>query len=252
MYNGPSQPQPQYPGPQYPGPQPPGQFPPAPQNRPPAPRRGGTGRTVAINVAATLGAYVLVGGGIWAVTSASGGSGGTAAGPEFDGLPTDPCGVATGSQLGSVGAVLPSASFSEASSSCWWGAEFSDGTHGSLNVTFRFATDEDESPLRGESDAERAFEEESAELLDGDDNDYWPVEVQESRSLDLGDESVVSHYLEGSDEKGSNARVLVRTGELLVEVSAREDWADRAGRSDFTADEETLVAVAERAVAHLE
>ncbi len=247
MYNGPSQPHP-HPQPQYPGSQLPGQIPPGAPNGPPTPRRGGTGRTVAITVAATLGAYVLVAGGIWAVTSSSGGS---TSGPEFDGLPTQPCGVATGSQLSSVGAVLASASFSETTSSCWWDAEFSDGTHGLLNVSFRFATDDGDTPLRSESEAEQAFEEESDQLLNGDDGDYWSVDVQESRTLDLGDESVVSHYLEGSDDKGSHARVLVRVGEFLVEVSARENWADRTGRADFTPDEEPLIGIAERAVAHL-
>lgn len=279
MYNGPPQPNPQQPNPQQPGPQqpgpqqpgpqqptgpgappsgqaypgqiPPGQYPPGqnPQGRAPAPRRGGTGRTVAITVAATLGVYALAAGAVWMVTSSSGAS---VAGPEFDGLPTDPCAAATSSELNGIDAVMPSATFSESRSSCWWGAEFSDGTYGSLNVNYRFATDRDDVPLRDESETEEVFADEAADLLDGDGGEYWSIEVEESRTLDLGDESVVSHYLEGGDEKGSNAKVLVRVGDLLVEVSATEDWTDRTGRSDFTADEETLLAIAERAVAQLE
>ncbi|MGW5879998.1 hypothetical protein ACWFMI_25955 [Nocardiopsis terrae] len=236
MYNGPAQ-----------------QFPQPPAAPPaPPPRRGGTGRTVAITVAATLGIYTVVAGAVVAVVAATG-SGAAAQGPEFEGLPTDPCGVSIGSQLGAVSAFLPSASFSEARSSCGWSVEYADGTYGHLTLAYRHPTGEDGEPLRGESEAEDYYEERSRELLDGNDDEYWSMEVEEARELDFGDEAVVSHYRQGSeDDMSSRAEVLVRVGDLLVEVTANEDWEDRSGRADFTGDEEVLVAIAERAAARLE
>ncbi|GHC97475.1 hypothetical protein GCM10007079_51010 [Nocardiopsis terrae] len=236
MYNGPAQ-----------------QFPQPPVAPPaPPPRRGGTGRTVAITVAATLGVYTVVAGAVVAVVAATG-SGAAAQGPEFEGLPTDPCGVSIGSQLDAVSAFLPSASFSESRSSCSWNVEYSDGTPGDLFLGYRHPTDHRGEILRGESEAEDYYEARARELLDGDADEYWSVEVQDAGELDLGDEAVVSHYRQGSeDDMYSRAEVLVRVGDLLVEVMADEGREDRSGRADFTGDEEALIAIAERAAAELE
>ncbi len=252
MYNGPPQQFPHQPHqphqPHGPGAPVPGQVPPPVPGPDPARRRGGTGRTVAVTVAATLAVYALVVGGAWALTSSSGGS---VAGPEFDGLPTDPCSVPAGSELRGVGAVLPSSTFLATSSECRWSAEFSDGTRGAFSVVYRFPVNADGDPERDAARAAETYEEERAGVVDGDAPDYRTIEVLESRTLDLGDESLVSHYLEGSDEPTSIAKVLVRQGDLLIEVAAQEHWEKKTGGADFTGDEETLVAVAERAVAHV-
>lgn len=217
--------------------------------------RRSTGRTVAITVAATLGAYVLVVGAAGAVIVGTG-SDASGAGRESTGLPTDPC-SAGGSGLGSLSASIPNANFGEARSTCRWHVEYSDGTSGVLSVRYRFATDDDEKPLRDESDARELYETESERLLDGDDSDYWSMEVSEARELELGDESVVSRYQEGSDDMVGNADVLVRVGDVLVSVEASEaseafkaveSPERRTGRVDFTEDEETLIAIAEHAV----
>lgn len=217
---------------------------PGPTSVPP-PKRS-TGRTIAITVASTLGAYVLVGGIVVAITVGTG-SDASGTGREPTGLPTDPC-SAGGSGLGSLSASIPSANFDKARSTCQWQVEYSDGTQGVLSVRYRFATDDDEEPLHDESDAQEQYEVEAEELLDGDESDYWSVEVSEARELDLGDESVVSYYKEGSDEMAGNADVLVRVGDVLVSVEATESWENRTGRIDFTEDEETLIAIAEHAV----
>ncbi|SIO90657.1 hypothetical protein [Nocardiopsis sp. JB363] len=217
------------------------------------PRRS-TGRTVAITVAATLGAYVLVVGVAGAVIVGTG-SGASGAGNETEGLPSEPCSAGGGSQLGALSASMPNANFGEARSTCQWWVEYSDGTPGVLFVRYRFATDDDERPLRDESDAQELYETESERLLDGDDSDYWSVEVSEARELELGDESVVSHYQEGSDDMVGNADVLVRVGDVLVSVEASEAVESpehRTGRVDFTEDEETLIAMAEHAVTLVE
>lgn len=230
MYNGPTQ-----------------QFPPmAPAPVPP--RR--TGRTVGITIAVTLGVYVLVVGVAGAVIVGT--DSGSGAGPEFEGLPTEPCSAANGSQLGSLSASMPNASFSDTYSSCQWYTEYSDGTQGTLSVSYRLPTDDDHEPLRGESDAQAQYAEEADALLDGEDGEYWTQEVLESRELELGDDSVMSHYREGSDDLTSNAEVLVRVGGVLVSVTAAEPWGNASGRSDFTADEETLIAITESALTLVE
>ena len=220
----------------------------APAPAPVPPRR--TGRTVGITIAATLGVYVLVVGGVGAVIAGTG-SGGTA-GPEFEGLPTEPCSAAGGSQLGSLSASLPNASFSDSSSTCHWYVEYSDGSQGLLFVRYRLPTDDDHEPLRGESDAQEQYAEEADALRDGEDGDYWTQEILEARELDIGDESVVSHYREGTEELTSQAEVLVRSGGMLVAVEATELREQASGRADFTGDEETLVAIAEDALSLLE
>lgn len=220
--------------------------PPAPPARPPR----STGRVVAITMAVTLGAYVLVAGAAGAVLA--GGGGGSVSGPEFEGLPTESCGVASAAELDSVSATLPYASFSAISSSCGWGAEFSDGTEGFLRLEYRLPVDEDREPLRTVSDAEEEYEAESGRLLDGEDEGYWALEVLDSRELEFGDEAVLSHHLEGGDEKSSRVTVLARVEGVLVEVTAQERWDGRSGAADFTDDEEAIVAIAERAVSLLE
>lgn len=221
------------------------QFPPP---APVAPRR--TGRTVGITIAMTLGVYVLVVGVAGAVIAGTGS--GSAAGPEFEGLPTEPCSAASGSQLGSLSAMVATASFSEVGSSCQWYVEYSDGTQGTLSVRYRIPTDDDREPLRGESNAQDQYAKEADALRDGEDGDYWTQEILEARDLDLGDESVVSHYRTGSGELNSQAEVLVRSGGVLVAVEAAEVWEQASGRADFTEDEETLIAIAENALTLVE
>ena len=216
----------------------------------PQPPKRSTVRTVAITVAATLGAYVLVGGIVAAIIVGTG-TDASGTGQESTGLPADPC-SAGGSALGALSASIPNANFDKTRSTCQWQVQYSDGTQGVLSVRYRFATDDDEKPLRDESDAQELYETESQGLLDGDDSDYWSVEVSEARELDLGDESVVSHYKEGSDEMAGNADVLVRVGDVLVSVEAAESRENRTGRVDFTEDEETLIAIAEHAVTMVE
>ncbi|WP_017590174.1 hypothetical protein [Nocardiopsis ganjiahuensis] len=242
MYNGPSQ---QFPPQPQPGPHP------VPGSHPaPSPRRGGTGRTIGITLAATVGVYALVAGGIWLLAPSSA----SVTGPEFEGLPGDPCAVPTGSQLNSLSARMPSAQLSAADSRCSWSVEYSDGTRGSLNVRYWFPTDDDNQPKRGSSEVEEAYEDRAEQLLDGTngEDDYWTVEVQESHEPDFGDQAVVSHFREGYEDLRGGAEVLVLADGVLIEVAAKEVGEETSGRPDFTGDEDTLVAVAERAVAHLE
>lgn len=242
MYNGPSQ---QFPPPAQPAP------PPVPGSHfAPPPRRGGTGRTIGITVAATIGVYALVAGGIWLLSP----SGASVTGPEFDGLPTDPCAVPTSSQLNSVSARLPSSSLSATESRCSWSVEYSDGTQGSLGVRYWFPMESDNQPKRSSSDIEEAYENRAEQLLDGESEDdgYWAVEVQESRELDFGDQAVVSHFREGYEDLRGRAEVLVLADGVLIEVTSNEVWEETPGRPDFTGDEDTLIAIAERAVNHLE
>jgi hypothetical protein len=199
-------------------------------------------------VAATAGVYALAAGGLWLVSS----SGASAAGPEFDGLPADPCSVATGSQLNSVSARMASAHLSPSASRCSWSVEWSDGTLGSLSVRYRFPVDSDNEPQRSASDVEEEYEERFEQLTDGEGDDYWTVEVQESRELDLGDQAVVSHFREGYQDLRGKAEVLVLADGVLIDVVANEAWEEKPGRPDFTGDEDTLVAIAERAVNSLE
>lgn len=209
-----------------------------------------TGRTVGITIAATLGVYVLVVGVAGAVIAGTGSGG--AAGPEFEGLPTEPCSAVSGSQLGSLSASMTNASFSDTSSICLWYVEYSDGAEGVLAVRYRLPTDEDHEPLRGESDAQDQYAEEADVLLNGEDGDYWTQEVLEARELELGDESVVSHYREGGDDMVATAEVLVRVGGVLVEVEASEVGEQASGRADYTGDEEMLIAIAESALTLVE
>ncbi|QRN81159.1 MAG: hypothetical protein JK586_06750 [Nocardiopsis sp. BM-2018] len=240
MYNGPSQ-----------------QFPQQPQQQPqshphqgrpaPSPRRGGTGRTIGITLAATTGVYALIAGGFWLVSS----PGAAVAGPEFEGLPTDPCSVPNGSQLNSVSARLASAHLTPSSSRCVWHVEWSDGSQGNLNVRYRFPVDSDNEPQRRASDVEREYEERFEQLTEGEVDDYWTVEVQESRELDVGEQAVVAHVREGYEDLRGKAEVLVLADGVLIDVWASETWDENPGRPDFTDDEDTLIAIAERAVSHL-
>lgn len=235
MYDGPAQ--------QYPQP-------PAPP-APPPPRRGGTGRVVVITAAATLAAYAAVAGVVGSIVLGSG-EGMAGPEPEYAELPAEPCAAASRSQLGAVSARLPSASFADERSSCSWHAEFSDGSPGHLRIGFRLPADGDREPQVDESAAEVEFELRRNELVDGFDGEHWSVEVLESRELDIADGAVVSHSVENGEEPGSRSEVLVRVESVLVEVSAHEPWETRTGRADFTGDEETLIAIAERAVTVLE
>ncbi|GAB2513824.1 hypothetical protein [Nocardiopsis aegyptia] len=237
MYDGPAQ---QFPQPQA-------------VSAPPPPRRGGTGRTVAITAAATLAAYTVVAGVVVAMNLTSDGGGMAGPEPEYDELPAEPCTAASRDDLGALSARMPSASFAAESSSCAWQAEFSDGSFGHLRVGFRLPTDGDSEPRVDESAAEGDFEVRRGELVDGTDEEYWTLEVLESRELDIADEAVVSHFREGSfGETSSRAEVLVRVESVLVTVSASEPWEQRSGSADYTGDEEVLVSVAERAVTLLE
>ncbi|MFD3686891.1 hypothetical protein ACFWTE_18970 [Nocardiopsis sp. NPDC058631] len=206
---------------------------------------------MAITAAATLAAYAAVAGVAGTVMATTGGDRGGPE-PQHEGLPADPCSAASRSQLGAVSALLPSASFAEEAVSCTWYAEFSDGTVGVLSVRYRLPLDTEGEPQHDESAAEDEYGSRSADLVEGNDDDYWTVEVQEARELDIADEAVVSHHREGSDESSSTAEVLVRVGGVLVEVSMNEGWESRTGSADFTGDEELLISIAERAVTALE
>ncbi|RKS06468.1 hypothetical protein DFP74_2100 [Nocardiopsis sp. Huas11] len=238
MYDGPAQ---QFPPP----PPPPGSAVPA------VTRRGGTGRTVAITVAATLAAYAVVAGVVASATLTGGGAdpAGAQTGP---GVPTEPCAAPSRSQLGGVSARMPTARFSETSASCAWYAEFSDGSLGFLHLAYRLPSAGAADEAAAEATAEAEFELRRNELVDGSDDEYWTMEVLESREVGLGDEAVVSHFREGDDEVGSRAAVLVRAESVLVEVSASEPWEGRSGGTDFSGDEELLLSIAERAVTVLD
>ncbi|WP_211716147.1 hypothetical protein [Nocardiopsis sp. MG754419] len=225
---------------------------PAPPAGPAAstPRRS-TGRTIAITVAATLGAYALVIGGVSAVMLGTGADT-ASAGPEFEGLPTQPCAAAGGSRLGSLSAHMPQANHTETYATCQWIAEYGDGTDGTLTVRFQIPTDTDNEPLRTEDDAREQYETESERLRKGEDSAHWPMEILDIRDLDLGDESIVSHFREGADDPAGRATVLVRSGALLVSVEARESWHEPTGDPDFTGDEETLIGLAEDALSLVE
>lgn len=177
--------------------------------------------------------------------------GAAVAGPEFDGLPADPCSVPTSSQLNSVSARLASAHLSPSNSRCSWSVEWSDGSRGSLNVRYRFPTDRDNEPQRSASDVEEGYEERFEQLTEGEEADYWTVEVQESRELDLGDQAVLAHVREGYEDLRGKAEVLVLAEGVLIDVWASEAWDENPGRPDFTGDEDTLIAIAERAVNRL-
>ncbi len=254
MYNGPPQ---QFP-PQHGGPGTPGQAPraqepggPPPGTRPPAsgpvPGRRGTGRVIAITAAVTLAVYGLVVGGVWAVTSSSGSH---HAGPSLEGLDLDPCAAPGSSDLRSLNAVLASASYSEAGTACWWVTEFANGSPGSLRVTYSVPANEEGERTHDASDTASRFAEERGKLIDGTDGPRG-IEILEGRDLDLGDESFVSHYLAGTDGQGSNATVLVRKAEYLVEIRVLETGEDRSGRVDFTVGEEVIISIAERALSRL-
>jgi hypothetical protein len=214
---------------------------------------------VAITVAATLAAYTVVAGVVAAVVLTSGGEESAGPVPEYPELPTEPCAIATRSQLGAVSARMPSASFTESNSSCAWFAQFSDGSIGFLRIAYRVpAHDADESEAREssravEEAAEAEFGQRSTELLDGID-DYWTMEVLDAREFDLADGAVVSHVREGADasDLGSRAVVLARAERVVLEVSMSEPWDQRTGTSDYTGDEDLLISIAERAVAALE
>ncbi|WP_116247980.1 hypothetical protein [Nocardiopsis sp. FIRDI 009] len=227
---------------------------PYPAPAPPPAGRGGTGRIVGITVAVTLAAYAVVAGAAGAVF-ALGGSGAAAPEPGFDELPGEPCAAATRSQLGAVSAALPRKGYYEGSVSCDWVAEFSDGTRGRLEVTFRLPLSEgDYEPVADEGEAERYYAGEARELLvEPGSGDGWREVVDSDEIDDLGDEALVSHHVGGGEgERRSEARVLVRVGTVLIEVTAGETYDDGTGEADFTDDEELLVAIAERAVGVLE
>ncbi|MEV2278896.1 hypothetical protein AB0I72_25240 [Nocardiopsis sp. NPDC049922] len=225
---------------------------PAPQPVPPPAPRSGTGRTVGITVAVTLAAFVLVAGAVGAAFALTG-SGAATPEPEFDELPAEPCAAATRSELGAVSATLGSQSYHDGAVSCDWYAEFSDGTVGYLRVAFRLPTDDDYEPVVDEEAAERQYAADAENLLGETDSEYAWLEVIESDELDLGDESLVSHNVDGpDDEPQSEAEVLARVGTVLVSVTASEPYGNSTGEADFTGDEELLIAIAERAVALLE
>ncbi|MFE3461419.1 hypothetical protein ACFXKD_28070 [Nocardiopsis aegyptia] len=220
---------------------------------PPPPRRGGTGRTVVITAAATLAAYTIVAGVVVAMNLTSDGGGMAGPRPEYEELPAEPCTAASRADLGALSARMPSASFAAESSSCTWQTEFSDGSFGHLSIGYRLPTDDENEPRVDESAAEDAFERRRNDLVDGSGEEYWTLDVLESRELDIADEAVVSHFREGSfDVTSSRAEVLVRSESVLVTVSASEPWEQRSGRADYTGDEEVLVSLAERAVTVLE
>ncbi|MDA2809280.1 hypothetical protein O4J56_01400 [Nocardiopsis sp. RSe5-2] len=223
--------------------------------QPPPPRRGRTGRTVAITAAVTLGAYAVVAGTTGAVLALGGPSAPEGASPRNEDLPEPPCGVPTRAQLDEVGAQLPNASVDENSSDCSWYSEFSDGTLGWLRVSYGLPTDDDGELDRGTRAAEEDFASKSEDLLEESDDEYWTSEVIDSHEPDLGDEALVVHYRWGdSDDLKASSEVLVRVDEVLVRVTANEagDARGGSGEAGFSEDEETLVAVAERAVAALE
>ncbi|MEU3021017.1 hypothetical protein ABZ635_26960 [Nocardiopsis sp. NPDC007018] len=201
----------------------------------------------------TLAAYGLAAGGYWAVTSSSS----TAmAGPETDRPAIDPCSVPGGSDLRSLSAALPQAAFSEAYAACGWDVEFANGDQGYLGVSFYFPEyEESSSELDDEEDlpkAERHFDRERTEYLDGDISSYSSLEVLESRELDLGDEALVAHFTRGSEPPVSQARVLIRQGDGLVEVNFREIGDEGGNGVDFTVGEDILIGIAEQALSHLE
>lgn len=235
---------------------PPGLPPQAPPQPPPPPRRGRTGRTVAITAAVTLGAYAVVAGTTGAVLALGEPSAPEGASPRNEDLPEPPCGVPTRDQLDQVGAELPNASVDENSSDCSWYSEFSDGTLGWLRVSYNLPTDEDGELDRGARAAEDEFESTSEDLLEESDDRYWTQEVIDSHEPDLGDEALAVHYRWGGsdDDLRASSEVVVRVDEVLVRVTANEagDARGGSGEAGFSEEEETLVAIAERAVAALE
>ncbi|WP_156208169.1 hypothetical protein [Nocardiopsis sp. SBT366] len=132
---------------------------------------------------------------------------------------------------------------------CVWSAEFANGTLGSLRVAYSLPWGDD-GPNGGVEEAQRDFEEKRESLAEGYSSAYRLV--QEARALEIGDESFVTHFLEGSEEQGSVAQVHVRDAEYLVEVTLREVWEDQPSGVDFTLGEEVLISIAERAVDRLE
>ncbi len=231
--------------------------PPGPPPQPPRPpRSGGTARTVAITAVITLGAYAVVAGTAGTVLALRTPSAPDGAAPRNEDLPEPPCGVPSRDQLDRVGAELPNALFSESDSTCSWYGEFSDGTLGWLDVSYSLPTDEDGEPERGTRAAEEEFEAESDDLLEESDDTYWTSEVVDSHEPDLGDEALVVHYRWGDPDEGltSSSRVVVRVGEVLVQVSANEarDARGDSGEAGLTGDEETLLGITERAVSALD
>nr|WP_239648830.1 hypothetical protein [Nocardiopsis chromatogenes] len=226
------------------------------QQPPPPPRRGRTGRTVAVTAVITLGAYAVVAGTAGTVLALRAPSATEGASPRNEDLPEPPCGVPTRDQLDRVGAELPNASVDENSSDCSWYSAFSDGTLGWLRVSYGLPTDEDGELDPGTRAAEDEFSSESEDLLEESDDEYWTSQVVDSHEPDLGDEALVVHYRWGGsdDDLTASSRVVVRVDDVLVRVSANEagDARGGSGEAGLSEDEETLLGVAERAVAALE
>ncbi|WP_046472495.1 DUF3558 domain-containing protein [Allosalinactinospora lopnorensis] len=237
-----------------------------PQMPPPAPqppkRRGGVG-VVLVAAAATLAAYLVAAGVLGALAY-----GAEPEEPEgTHALPEDPCAGVTHAQLRRVSAEYPEVSFSGDftssgtgsgefnSATCGWYAVFSDGTRGYLSLTFRVPADDPKSEAEAEDDYESRSEDYDADAdadTESDVDTGWPITVDESRELDLGDESLISFAEEGESPPQATATVLVRHANMSIRVHAAENTeADNEDRPDLTADEDLLIDIAEQALAGL-
>ncbi|MDA2805199.1 hypothetical protein [Nocardiopsis suaedae] len=211
---------------------------------------------MAITAAVTLGAYAVVAGTTGTVLALREPPAPEGAAPRNEDLPDPPCGVPTRDQLDGVGAALPNASIEESDSRCSWYSEFSDGTLGWLRVSYGLPTDEEGELTPGTRAAEEEFASDSEYLLEESDDEYWTSQVIDSHEPDLGDEALLVHYRWGGadDDLRASSRVVVRVDDVLVRVSMEEagDARGGSGEAGLSGDEETLLGVAERAVAALE
>ncbi|RNL82443.1 hypothetical protein [Halostreptopolyspora alba] len=226
------------------------------------PRRRPRLRVAVVSASVTLAVYLVAAGVVGAVAY-------TSEPEEPDGdvaLPEDPCTTVTATQLRRLSAEDPSSSMQAAydgesegfiSASCGWYAEFSDGTLGSLYLSFDVPDDPAEAKDRYES---RAVD---YEITTGSESEYGghrEITVEDSRELDLGNESFVVFAEEESVPPDENeeptrqavARVEVRHANANISVRASESVeADNDRNPDLTGDEDTLVAMAEDALASL-
>lgn len=231
--------------------------PPGPQPPPRRPRM----RVAVISASVTLAVYLVAAGVVGAMAY-------TSQPEEPDGdvaLPEEPCTMVTATQLRRLSAEDPRSSMRTAyggsetdgftSARCGWYAEFSDGTLGSLSLSFDVHNDPAEAKNRYES---RATDYEIIPESESEIENYREITIDDSRELDLGDEGFVvfaeeeSTSAEEGEEPQATARVEVRHANANISVRASESVdADNEGSPDLTGDEDTLIAIAEDALASL-
>ncbi|MBB4934950.1 hypothetical protein F4561_005844 [Lipingzhangella halophila] len=223
-----------------------------------------------VSGAVTLAAYLVVAGVLGAVAY-----GAEPEEPEGGGhtIPEEPCAAVTIAQLKRVSATDPTSHGTRDGTSsetapeepdvaaCAWHATFSDGTLGSLNLTFRVPVGDPDS----NSNAQQFYESNAVEY--GIISDPEPeaeggreITIDDSRELDLGDDSFLVFAEEESFPGGVGeepvpaavALVHVRDANMNIQLRAYEaTGADNEGKPDLADDEEALIAMAEQALASL-